>query len=268
MPPPARRRWPRISPTHRSEIARLLGALEAISRTPPPQRGAAPARPARRGAGGGDDGPPVAGAQRPRRPRWPASSRRSRAARDGPGRRRGRRSPRRCRGSTRPARRSPRRWPAAVRRAEVGPADPTPTHDGPRQRVADRARGGAGRDGRRAAGARPRRRAGRRRALRLAGRGQRSSSHFNEPDAAGVRRPGIVRRAPRPSRWSPPRPTRSCATPGPFLEYGASWCSSPIPRRWWCSPGSTGCRCGPAPRSARRPSRAPRRTPRRMLKNM
>ena len=80
--------------------------------------------------------------------------------------------------------------------------------------------------------------------------------HFDEPDAAGVRRPGVLRRRAAASRWSAPPATRSSATPGRSSTTATWCCLSPIRRRCWCSRAWHGCgsrparRCGAAISSA------------------
>ena len=57
-------------------------------------------------------------------------------------------------------------------------------------------------------------------ALRLAGRGRGAARHSSEPDAAGVRRPGLVmRRAAAGARSRAPADA-VVRYAGPFLEYG------------------------------------------------
>ena len=94
----------------------------------------------------------------------------------------------------------------------------------------------------------------------LAGRGRRSSRHFNEPDAAGVRRPGLVRRAAPRSRSSRAPADAVVRYAGPFLEYGYVVVLEPDPATMLvlAGLGRLQVRTG-ADGPPRRPARAPRR---------
>ena len=206
--------------TRRQEIARLVAALQAMGRTPPPAAGAASAGAARRGAGGGDDGADRAGAARAGRGAFGGARRRRGGAR-GAGPRAGgaRGRARGARGRAGRARGGDGGGSAGAR----GGGQPGADDDGARQRDADRARRGAGRgrrSRRRRPAARPRRWPGRSVAQVLRG--------FDEPDAAGVRRPGVVLRAgPLSLVRAPAAATVRYA--GPFLEYGYVVVLEPAP---------------------------------------
>ena len=69
---------------------------------------------------------------------------------------------------------------------------------------------------------------------------------FNEPDAAGVRRPGLELRAPPLSLVQRAgRRDGALCRPVPRV-WLRRWCSSPSRGRWWCWPDWPSSRCGPA----------------------
>ena len=169
--------------------------------------GAAPAGADRRGAGGGDAGAAAAGAGGARG----GARRHARGARRGAGAARRRRG--RARGGAPGAQRRAGGAAPGDRRDAAGRAGarPGPRGDGAGERDADRARRGAG-----DAGGRTRRASRAPLAWPVAGTLLR---RFQEPDTAGVRRPGIVMSAPPQSLVAAPADA-AVRYAGPFLDYG------------------------------------------------
>ena len=228
--------WP--SGARRS--TRLLAALQALGRDPPPEPGLHPQGPlaAARAAA-------MLDAARARRSRARAEALDGRACGacggrggcgvDGGGELGD--------GAGRAERRRGRTCATAVAAAPplVPEPDPALDDDGARERDADRARRGARRRRRRSA--RRRRRA----AARCPGRSPGAVLRgFDEPDAAGVRRPGLADGGAAALAGARARRTRRCATPDRSSTTATWRCSSRRPGRWWCWRGSrsSGSRAG------------------------